>query len=109
MSKRVDIEYCGSWGYGGAAMRAKKAVQEVYPDAEVSCHSAKGVTGTIKVSWVKEGQLQTVWEKGRGQTDCSEGREEIVKLLKQSEWFSHTKQTSFEWRELLKSMDSLWE
>ena len=66
-------------------MRAKKAVLEAYPDAEVSCHSASGVTGTIKVSWVKGGQLSTVWEKGRGPTDSEEGRKEIVQLLKQQE------------------------
>ena len=64
-------------------MRVKKAVQEAFPDAEVSCHSAKGVTGTIKVSWVKDGQLNTVWEKGRGPTDSEDARNEIVALLKQ--------------------------
>ena len=64
-------------------MRVKKAASEAFPDAEVSCHSAKGVTGTIKVSWVKDGALKTVWEKGKAPTDSEEARAEIVALLKQ--------------------------
>lgn len=86
MSNKVDIEYCGSWGYGGPAQRVKKAIIEQLPGVEVNCHSANGKTGTIKVSWVKGGNLQTVWEKGRGDTEA--GHAAIVALLKQSQWTS---------------------
>lgn len=49
---------------------------------EVNLHSANGTTGTIKVSWIKNGALHTVWEKGR--QDTINGHQEILGLLKQS-------------------------
>lgn len=84
MSNKIDIEYCGSWGYGGPANRLKKSILENLPGVEVNCHSAMGKTGTIKVSWSKGGNLSTVWNKGRGETE--NGHAEIVALLKQNQW-----------------------
>lgn len=32
MTKTINIEYCGGWGFGGPALRVKKAIQEAFPD-----------------------------------------------------------------------------
>jgi hypothetical protein len=56
---------------------------ENLPGVEVNCHSASGKTGSIKVSWIKNGALQTVWENGKGATE--NGHSAIVALLKQSQ------------------------
>jgi len=70
MSKRVDIEYCGSWGYGGPANRLKKSIKEANPGVEVNCRSAQGKTGVIEVRFVDENGVQRpVWSKGKGDTD----------------------------------------
>ena len=62
MSKKIDIEYCGSWGYEGYGIRLKNYIINNYGEGlQVVAHYAQEVTGTIKVSWVKEGQLITVW------------------------------------------------
>ena len=62
MSKKVDIEYCGAWGYGGPAMKLKQFLLNTYGSPlEINVHSANGTTGTIKVAWIKNGALQTVW------------------------------------------------
>jgi len=82
MSTKIDIEYCGSWGYGGPASRVKKAINAAFPDIEINMHSANGKTGVIKVSWVRDGKMEVVWSKGRDETE--KGHAEIVALLKQS-------------------------
>lgn len=62
MPKQIDIEYCGSWGYGGAAKRLKEAIEKGYGDKlDIKVHPANDVTSTIKVSWINGGQLKTVW------------------------------------------------
>jgi hypothetical protein len=48
----------------------------------INAHSAKGQTGTIKVSWVKNGALQTVWENSKQAT--IQGHAQILALLKQN-------------------------
>lgn len=68
MSKVIDIEYCGSWGYGGPAMRLKKYLVEKFPGVEINNHSAKGTTGVIQVSWIVDGKKSVVWSKGKGET-----------------------------------------
>jgi len=45
--QKIDIEYCGSWGYGGPSNRLKTAILAKIPDAEISCHSAANKTGKI--------------------------------------------------------------
>ncbi len=87
MSKRVDIEYCGSWGYGGPANRLKKSIQEANPGVEVNCRSAQGKTGRIDVRFVDEkGVQRPVWSKGKGDTESSHA--EIVANLKaEGLWF----------------------
>ena len=52
MSKRVDIEYCGSWGFGGPANELKKSIKAAYQGVEVNCRSASGKTGVIKVNLI---------------------------------------------------------
>jgi hypothetical protein len=54
-----------------------------FPDAEIKFHSARGVTGKIQVSWIKDGKKQVVWAKGRQET--AQGEEEILALMKQNQ------------------------
>ena len=68
MSKVIDIEYCGGWGYGGPALRLKKALAVKFPDVEINNHSAKGLTGKVEVAWIKDGQKQIIWSKGKADT-----------------------------------------
>lgn len=84
MSKVVDIEYCGAWGYGGPATRLKDFIIKNIEGVQVKCHSANGTTGVIQVSWDKNGKLETVWKKGKQETN--ENHAQIVALLKQSQW-----------------------
>jgi hypothetical protein len=87
MSKIIDIEYCGAWGYGGPATRLKDYIKQNYgSEVEVKCHSAGSTTGTIQVSWIKQGALNTVWNKGK--LDTTKNHETILGLLKQNEWGS---------------------
>jgi hypothetical protein len=52
-SKQIDIEYCGSCGFGGAARKLKTYIVENYGEPlEINCHSADEASGTIKVSWI---------------------------------------------------------
>ena len=76
MSKVIDIEYCGGWGYGGPAMRLKKSLAEAYPDVEINCHSAQGMTSKIEVAWISNGDKQIVWSKGKADTE--NGHQQIV-------------------------------
>lgn len=69
MSQKIDIEYCGAWGYGGPALRLKKYVQAHFPDKTIDCHSANGATSKIEVGWVKEGNKNLVWSDGKAQTE----------------------------------------
>jgi len=69
MSVKIDIEYCGSWGYGGPANRLKNTIKANYPGVEINTHSAKGSTGVITVKWVREGKMETVWSKGKAATE----------------------------------------
>lgn len=32
MTKTIDIEYCGGWGYEGSAQRVKKTIEKAFPD-----------------------------------------------------------------------------
>lgn len=82
LSNKVDIEYCGACGYGGPANRLKKAIISAL-GVDVDAHSANSKTGIIKVSWVKGGNLMTVWNKGREPTEA--GHSLIIDLLKQSQ------------------------
>ena len=84
MVKFIDIEYCGGWGYGGPALRLKKVLQEAFPDVEINCHSAGGMTRLIEVSWIDGGNKQTVWSKGKADTESNHA--EIAALLKQTNW-----------------------
>ena len=82
MSKVLDIEYCGGWGYGGSAMRLKQALAERFPGVEVNCHSASSRTRKIEVAWIIDGKKNIVWSKDREETN--EEHAKIYKLLKES-------------------------
>lgn len=69
MPKIIDIEYCGAWGYGGPALRLKKSLAEAFPEYEINCHSADGVTSKIEVSWIDGGNKAIVWSKGKADTE----------------------------------------
>ena len=68
MSKSIDIEYCGAWGYGGPSLRLKKALQESFPDVEINSHSAGKVTGKIDVAWIIDGKKNVIWSNGKAET-----------------------------------------
>lgn len=36
MKKQIKIEYCGGWGYSGAAFSLKRSIETVWPDAEIT-------------------------------------------------------------------------
>ena len=84
MGKKIDIEYCGGWGYGGPAMRLKKAIQAAFPDVEIDCHSASGMTSKIEVSWIDGANKQIIWSKGKADTE--NGHVAIIANLKISNW-----------------------
>lgn len=47
MGVRINVEYCGSWGYGPRYQELATAVKNVYPDADVS--GAVGRTGSFEI------------------------------------------------------------
>lgn len=49
MSKKIDIEYCGSWGFKSAAGRLKNILQQAFPDKKVDLIVAPSVTKRIDV------------------------------------------------------------
>ena len=101
MSKQIDIEYCGSWGYGGPSKRVKDYIIKNYGEqVEVNTHSSTGVTGVIKVSWIKNGALQPVWSKGKAETES--GHAEILALLKQNAWLRP------DWERLSSNEKTFW-
>jgi selT/selW/selH-like putative selenoprotein len=69
MSAKIDIEYCGAWGFGGPANRVKAAIKNAFPDVQIDCHSASGKTGVVKISWIQDGKLETIWNKGKQPTE----------------------------------------
>ena len=44
---KIYIEYCGGWGFGGPALRLKKAIVAALPGVEIDCESAEGTTSKI--------------------------------------------------------------
>ena len=81
----IEIEYCGAWGYGGPATRLKDRLAKDL-GVPVSAHSANGVTGVIEVKWVKGGNKETIWKKGKAETEAA--HDEIVSIAKKSKWES---------------------
>ncbi len=69
MPKAIDIEYCGGWGYGGPALRLKKALQEAFPNVEINNHSASTLTSKIEVAWIEDGNKNIIWSKGKADTE----------------------------------------
>lgn len=102
----IEIEYCGAWGYGGPATRLKDRLAKDL-GVSVSAHSASGVTGVIEVRWVKGGNKETIWKKGKAETEAA--HDEIVQLMKKSQWESiPVEQIIDKWKELLKLREVLW-
>lgn len=52
MVKSIDIQYCGSWGYGWTASRLKASIQSAFPEININCHSAQALTGKIKATYI---------------------------------------------------------
>lgn len=44
---KIYIEYCGGWGYGGPALRLKKSLIAAFPNVEIDCQSAQGMTSKV--------------------------------------------------------------
>lgn len=83
MSKKIEIIYCGGWGYGGAALRLKQTLAGVFKGVPIECYSAKKMTRKVEVSWIKDGKKERVW--GKVKADTEGGHAEIVALLKAHE------------------------
>lgn len=85
MPKTIDIEYCGSWGYGGPALRLKMSIQKAFPNVAINSHSANGQTGKIVVSVVDAGKNQVVWSEGKASTENNHAK--INQILKGQIWW----------------------
>jgi hypothetical protein len=69
MTKKIEIEYCGAWGWGGIANNLKSALQKAFAGVEVDCHSAGQKTSLVQVAWINNGHKNVVWSKGRQDTE----------------------------------------
>jgi selT/selW/selH-like putative selenoprotein len=110
MSKRVDIEYCGSWGYGGPANRLKKSIQDANPGVEVNSRSAQGKTGKIAVRIVdSNGAITEVWANGKAETEANHAQI-VAKLKAEGLWSKKPcdKKNKLIWEGILKLMGFLW-
>lgn len=63
-------------------MRLKKAIQAAFPNVEIDCHSANGMTSKIEVSWIDNGNKRIIWSKGKADTES--GHNAIIANLKSS-------------------------
>ena len=68
MPNTIKIEYCGGWGYGWIASRVRNLLLQSFPDATMDFKSARGITGKVEVSWIKDGKKEVVWSGGRQET-----------------------------------------
>lgn len=84
MSNKIDIEFCGGWGYGGPANNLKKAIAAKFPGVEINNHSAKGMTSKIEVGWMVNGQKKIIWSEGKQKTE--QNHNTIIDLLNNSRW-----------------------
>lgn len=91
MAKKIEIEYCGGWGWGGTATRLKKAVQQAFAGVDIDCHSANGWTGKVVVSWVDGANKKHVWDGGRDATDS--GHATVINALKSTQWVTSKERT----------------
>lgn len=105
MTKVIDIEYCGGWGYGGPANRLKKALSEAFPNVTINCHSANGMTSRVEVAWIDGGNKQIIWSKGKNETES--GHANIIAALKGSQWKTDwsSRETIIRWEITLKVME----
>lgn len=83
---KIEIEYCGAWGYRGPSNELKEAILAALPDAEIDCHSAGKKTSTIEVFVIENGNRTSIWAKGRGDTQA--GHAQIIELLKNRKWLA---------------------
>lgn len=54
MSRFIDIEYCGSWGYGPLAMHLKRFLERCYPKEKIYCHASQFKTLLVVVAWCRQ-------------------------------------------------------
>lgn len=81
---KIYIEYCGGWGFGGPALRLKKALMAAFPNVEIDCQSADGWTNKVEVYWIEGATKKLYWSKGKADTE--NGHNEIITLLKSAWW-----------------------
>jgi hypothetical protein len=62
-------------------LRLKKALIAAYPNVEIDCQSANGMTSKVEVFWIEGANKKLLWSKGKADTE--NGHNEIIALLKQ--------------------------
>ena len=61
MPKNIQIEFCSGWGYALAAGKLKNLLHQEFPSTSINFKPAKGKTGKIEVSWIKDNKKDIVW------------------------------------------------
>lgn len=69
MSKKIDIEYCGSWGFKGPAARLKNILQQAFPNHPISTQPASAKTSRIEVKIVEGENKNIVWSDTKINTE----------------------------------------
>jgi hypothetical protein len=54
---------------------------DAFPNVEIECESADGMTSKIEVVWIEGANKKMIWSKGK--KDTENGHNEIIKLLQQ--------------------------
>ena len=61
---KINIQYCGAWGYGSKAKQAEQIIKSVYPNADVQLQRDMGKTGNFEITC--DGKLIHSKKKGEG-------------------------------------------
>jgi len=62
-------------------LRLKKSLIAAFPNVEIDCQSANGMTSKIEVFWIEGVNKKLIWSKGKADTENNHN--EIIKLLQQ--------------------------
>lgn len=66
MSGKIEIEYCGGWGYAPSARRLQEVLKQAFPDAKIQTRAASDRTSRIDVTVEKKGEKGLrVWSKNK--------------------------------------------
>lgn len=85
MNKKIEVEYCGSWGFRGPASRLKNILQQAFPGSNVGLIEAASSTSRIDVKVVDGDKQSIVWSGNRAEATKSD--EEIKQKIKNTMWF----------------------